>query len=207
MTISGVDNNSYNISFNGRFGDFANKAKQKFYDKFASRTVSERADKFYKLVGDKISSAESRLILGGTAIFLQPIFDFFNKKQEEQTRIVSVCRTVAKIVAGTLTGFLIRKGTIKLIQACSQMPAPNLPKWKTLLTPKNIENIDPEKLKHTQNAIGTFAALGIMVYTNFAIDAPLTKYLTNKSIPIAQKRLENAKLRKNAKMNEMRGAA
>lgn len=207
MTISGVDNNSYNVSFNGRFGDFANKAKQKFYDKFASRTVGERADKFYKWTGAKISSAESRLILGGTAIILQPIFDFFNKKQDEETRVVSVCRTMAKIIAGTLTGFLIRKGTIKLIRACSQMPAPNLPKWKTLLTPKNIENIDPEKLKHTQNAMGTFTALGVMVYTNFAIDAPLTKYLANKSIPIAKKQLEKRQLKQNTEMNEMRGAA
>lgn len=206
MAVSGIDNTN-NISFNGRLGNFAEKAKQKFYDKFASRTVGERADKFYKWAGNKISSAESRLILGGTAIILQPIFDFFNKKQDEETRIVSVCRTISKIIAGTLTGFLIRKGTIKLIQACSQMPAPNLPKWKTLLTPKNIENIDPDRLKHTQNAMGTFTALGVMVYTNFKIDAPFTKYLTNKSMPIAKRHLEKRHLELDAQTNEMRGAA
>ena len=195
MSISGVDNNSNNISFNGHLGNLANKAKQSFYDKFANRTVGESADKFYKFAGENISSAETRLIMGATALLSQPFIDFHNHKQDEKTRVVSVCRTVAKIIAGTLTGYFIRKGSIKLIKACSKMPAPNLSKWETFLTPKNID-IKPEALAQYQNAMGTFTALLAMVYTNFAIDAPLTKYLTNKFNAKAQARLEKRNLEK-----------
>ena len=206
MSISSVENNSYNVNFNGRLGNFANKAKQSFYDVFANRTVPERADKFYKWTGKKISSAENRVILGVFAILLQPFFDFFNRKQDEKTRIVSVCRTIAKIIAGTLTGYIVRKGSIKLIQACSKMPAPNLPKWRTILTP-NVKNINPEALAQYQNALGTYAALAAMVYTNFAIDAPFTMYMTNKFTDKAEKHLAKREMLKNSNPEEMRGAA
>ena len=206
MSISGVDNNGYNVSFNGRLGNFANKAKQRFYNVFANRTVSERADKFYKWTGEKISSAENRVILGLFALLSQPFFDFFNRKQDEKTRLVSACRTIAKIIAGTLTGYFIRKGAIKLIQGCSKIPAPNLPKWRTILTP-DIKNINPDALAQYQNALGTYAALGAMVYTNFKIDAPFTMYMTNKFTDKAEKHLEKREMLHKSEIEEMRGAA
>lgn len=177
--ISGVGNNCNNISFNGRFGNAANRAKQAFYNAIKNHTVREGGNKFYKIAGETISSAEVRLILGFTALLSQPFIDFHNRKQDEETRIVSVCRTVAKIIAGATTGFLIRKGSIKLIQACSKYPVENFPKWRTILTPKDIPVIEADKLKRTQEWIGTYLSLGVMLFTNFLIDAPLTKFLTN----------------------------
>lgn len=206
MAISGVSNNNNNISFNGRLGNFTNKVGQRFYNVFKNRTVGEGADKFYKWTGKNISSAESRLILGFTALLSQPFIDFHNRTQDEKTRTVSACRTIAKIIAGMTTGFLIRKGTIKLIQACSQMPAQNLPKWKKFLTPESIKNIKLEPLEKYQDTIGTFAALFVMLYTNFAIDAPVTKFLTNRFTAKAEKRIEAKKARL-SKNNEMRGVA
>ena len=206
MSISGVDNNGYNVSFNGRLGNFANKAKQRFYDVFANRTVGERADKFYKWTGKKISSAENRLILGFSALLSQPFFDYFNRKQDEKTRLVSACRTVAKIIAGMTTGFLVRKGAIKLIQACSKMPAPNLSKWRTILTPK-VKNINPDALEQYQNALGTYTALGAMIFTNFKVDAPVTMYLTNNFTDKAEKHIAKREMLAKANNEEMRGAA
>lgn len=195
MAIQGVDNNSRNINFNGRLSNLANKAKQGLYDICKNHVVGEKADKFYKFAGDKISPAEVRLILGGTALMSQPFIDFHNRKQDENTRWISVCRTVAKIIAGTLTGFLVRKGAIKLVQACSKMPAPNMPKWRTLLTPKDISVFDPDAFLQYQNTIGNLSALVAMLFTNFAIDAPLTKILTNKFSAGVHKRLEKKEMR------------
>ena len=135
--------------------------------------------KHIKYVGEKISSAEQRLILGASALMSQPFIDAHNRNVDEETRRVSVCRTIAKIIAGTATGFLIRKGCIKAIKEFSQIPAKGVPRYKTIFTPKNIKDAKSDDYAQYRNAIGTVAALVVMMFTNFAIDAPLTRFLTN----------------------------
>lgn len=110
----------------------------------------------------------------------QPFIDFHNRKIDEDTRRVAVCRTIAKIIAGTATGYAVRKISIKGIQACSHIPKKGMPNWKSLFTPKNVTKADSDEFKQYQNALGTFISLGVMLFTNFLIDAPLTKFLTNK---------------------------
>lgn len=132
--------------------------------------------------GEKISSAEQRLILGASALMSQPFIDAHNKNVDEKTRKVSVARTIAKIIAGTTTGFLIRKGCIKAIDAMSKPVGKNVPKWKTLFTPKNITKTNTDAFKQYRNAMGTIVALVVMMFTNFLIDAPLTRFLTNKFV-------------------------
>ena len=130
-------------------------------------------------IGRDISSAENRLILGVTALMTQPFIDARNKDVDETTRKVSVCRTIAKIIAGTLTGYAIRKGCIKTIKNLSQLPGKNVSKYKSLFTPKGARSTNTEAFKQYQNAMGTVTALLVMMITNFLIDAQLTKFLTN----------------------------
>ena len=116
-------------------------AKQKGLDVVPESVYSnDRVIKGIKKTGEKISSAEQRLILGASALMSQPFIDWNNKNVDEKTRKVSVARTVAKIIAGTLTGYYIRKGCIKGIKALSQIPGENVPKWKTIFTPKNVKD-------------------------------------------------------------------
>ena len=49
-------------------------------------------------------------------------------------------------------------------------------------------------------ALGTYIALGVMLITNFAIDAPWTKHLTNKFTAMINKHHENKKI--NANLND-----
>ena len=138
--------------------------------------------KTVKMIGDighDISSAENRLILGVTALMTQPFIDARNKNVDEETRRVSVCRTISKIIVGTMTGYVIRKGAIKAIRSWSQLPAPGVSRYKTLFTPKGARSTNTEAFKQYQNAMGTVVALVVMMFTNFLIDAPLTKILTN----------------------------
>ncbi len=147
-----------------------------------SEYTSPTSVKFIKNTGEKISSAEQRLILGASALMSQPFIDSHNRNVDEKTRKVSVARTIAKIIAGTTTGFLIRKGCIKGIKALSQIPGPNVPKYKTIFTPKNIKDNKTDAFAQYRNAMGTIVALLVMMFTNFAIDAPLTRFLTNRLI-------------------------
>lgn len=135
-----------------------------------------------KKTGEKISSAEQRLILGASALMSQPFIDAHNKSVDEKTRKVSVARTVAKIIAGTLTGYYIRKGCIKGIKTLSEMPSKNVKKIKTLFTPSNAKDNTSDPFLQYRNAMGTVVALVVMMFTNFLIDAPLTKFLTNMFI-------------------------
>lgn len=132
--------------------------------------------------GEKISSAEQRLILGASALMSQPFIDAHNKNVDEKTRKVSVARTIAKIIAGTLTGFAIRKGCIKAIKSMSHPRTANTPKWKSFFTPKGITKTNTDAFMQYRNAMGTVVALVVMMFTNFLIDAPLTKFLTNTLI-------------------------
>ena len=149
--------------------------------------TGERANKIISWIGKNISSPENRLILGVTALMSQPFIDLHNRKVDEETRKVSAARTVAKIIAGTLTGVLVRKGCIKAIDAFSMLPSQitSKTKWpwlRTLFTPDSAISGVLTDLTHHKNALGTFLSLFVMTITNFAIDAPLTKFLTNKFV-------------------------
>ena len=145
----------------------------------------ERTNKIITWIGKNISSPENRLILGVTALMSQPFIDLHNRKVDEETRKVSAARTVAKIIAGTLTGVIVRKGCIKAIDAFSKLPSElaqntKYPWLRTLFTPDAAISGILTDLTHHKNALGTFLSLFVMTITNFAIDAPLTKFLTNK---------------------------
>lgn len=138
-------------------------------------------------IGKRISSPQNRLILGVTALLSQPFIDLNNKKVDEETRKVSAARTVAKIIAGTTTGFTIRYGCIKMIDYCTMLPeqitnSTKFPRLRTLFTPSPDITALLKDLNHHKKALGTHISLAIMIVTNFLIDAPLTKYLTNKFI-------------------------
>lgn len=133
-------------------------------------------------IGKKLSSAENRLILGASALLSQPFIDASNKDVDSETRRYSICRTIAKIIAGTATGYIIRKLCIKSIDAFTKSvneikPDMKFKKLRTLLTPTLKYTAD--ELSQYKNTLGTILALGVMVFTNFLIDAPLTKALTN----------------------------
>ncbi len=56
------------------------------------------------------------------------------------------------------------------------------PKLKTLFTPEAALNGVLKDLTHYKKALGTIISLVVMTFTNFLIDAPLTKFLTNKFV-------------------------
>ena len=162
-----------------------NVAAQRALSKIPDVVIEgEKTNKAISWIGEKLSSPHNRLILGATALMSQPFIDLNNKRVDEDTRKVSAARTVAKILAGTLTGFTVRYGCIKAIDAFSKLPEQILndmkfKKWRTLFTPTSALNGVLEDLTQYKYAYGTFLSLGVMLFTNFLIDAPLTKCLTN----------------------------
>jgi len=151
-------------------------------------------------LGEDFSSAMQRLVSGVTALMTQPFFDLNNKKTDEKTRTTSAARTLGKIIAGTTTGVLIRQVCVELTKKWTQNAETEkhrthkefqkhgkiLKEAETIFTtkqqlllPKNKLNASFREIKAYRGAIGTFAAVLVMVGTNFLIDAPLTTYLTN----------------------------
>ena len=149
-----------------------------------------------KWVGQHISSPENRLILGVTALMSQPFIDLHNRHVDERTKEVSAARTVAKIIAGTTTGVIVRYACIAAANAFTRKPGAGVKKLSTLFYPKNSK-ITTKKLNKYINFMGTALSLGVMMFTNFLIDAPLTKFLTNKFIS----NIDNKKALKNKSIN------
>ena len=160
--------------------------KQKGLNILPNANFSDEKFLYYlNYIGKNFSSDKQRLALGVTALATQPFIDAQNKKVDEETRKVSVARTVAKIIAGTLTGYYVRAGCIKLIDEMTKLPSevknPNSfgGKLRMLFTPDDAKTGALKSLKKYKNALGTTISLVVMLFTNFLIDAPLTKYLTN----------------------------
>jgi len=159
---------------------------------------SEGLIKKINWLGDDFSSAMQRLVSGATALMTQPFFDLNNKKTDEKTRVTSTARTLGKIIAGTTTGVLIRQICVGLTKKWTQNEHTEqylLEKGKKSaseiitdfsghenlqkLLPNDMKHVSYRKIKAYRGAMGTFAAVVVMLGTNFVIDAPLTTYLTN----------------------------
>lgn len=148
-----------------------------------------------KFVGHSINSPEQRLIQGATALMTQPFIDLNNKNVDEDTRMMSVARTLAKIIAGTTVGVLVRQGSISLIKAMSQykfnpmvttgsklqkvstLRSLFLPVFKTVGSAMT-EQAAKEEMNLYRKGMGTFVGTMAGLITNFLIDAPATKWLT-----------------------------
>lgn len=154
-------------------------------------------------LGDDFTSAMQRGVSGATALMTQPFFDWNNKNTDEETRKTSTARILGKIISGTLTGVSIRWACIKAIENfCKtedsetvkneKAKAKALEKHKTYvekpidikpinqwLLPIDKKHATYREVKKYKNAIGTFAAVFIMIATNFLIDVPLTTMMTN----------------------------
>ena len=144
-------------------------------------------------IGENLAAPHTnRFIMGVTAICTQPFIDLSNKKVDDETRRASVARTLAKIIVGTSTGVAIRYGCIKTIEYCTKLPSDitsktKNPRLRKLFTPSSAINGTLKNLNHYKKALGTILALGVMTFTNFLVDAPLTKCLTNHFITLIDK--------------------
>lgn len=164
---------------------FVDRIKQKIVDAAPSTTFNdaEKTLKNWVRFDERMSKpAENRGVMGGTAILLQPAIDASNKKVDNETRQISICRTIAKIIAGTGVGMLVRGSAYKAVEKMTN-PEGN----KILLPKKYIDELskNPKLMKNYRSALSTGIAILAMCVTNFALDAPLTVFLTNRLIEAA----------------------
>lgn len=160
--------------------NFARRSAKWVFDKLPSWELKNgKVLNGIKWAGQHISSPQNRLILGVTALMSQPFIDLHNRHVDDETKKVSAARTVAKIIAGTTTGFFVRYYSIKAVEAFTKKPDKAVKTLESLLFPKGIAHTTIKGMQQYKLALGTFLSLGVMLFTNFAIDAPLTKVLTN----------------------------
>jgi hypothetical protein len=165
--------------------NFWKRAKQKVLDALPDITVKAdtRSIDTWKRCNDRITHpGNNRAIMGATALILQPTIDAHNHKVDKETREVSRIRTISKIVVGTLVGIAVRGSCYKIVDKMTNIKGKSSISKKLLPTDTKLLN---DLLKYNdllanhKNAISTGLAILAMCVTNFAIDAPLTTYLTN----------------------------
>ena len=174
-----------NISMRGKGSDsFWKRAKQKLVDAIPEATIKDGEEKVKDWVknNDLISNpAINRSIMGVTAMMFQPAIDLSNKRVDEDTREISKNKTIAKILAGTTVGIVVRELCYKLCQKMTDVSG-NKSYSKALLPKKYLKELSENHvyLNNYRSAISTCVAMIVMLFTNFLIDAPLTTLLTNK---------------------------
>ena len=180
-------------------------------DKLTEYSIDELLMFLDAIINEGLVSAESKILFINNSSSMKTVdiissycknndrvefIDLNNKNVDEKTRSISVARTLAKIIAGTLVGVAVRHAAIKGIGACTRyefldktakMFKGIKPKTKyDFLTPNSssieVEPVEQFVKKYDKyvKAVGTFAATVVMIFTNFAIDAPLTRFLTGK---------------------------
>lgn len=135
-------------------------------------------EKFIEWCGKTLQSPQQKAVLGAVALGVQPLTDLNNKKVDEDTRKISCARTAARIIVGSATGFYIRHKCIKLVTSNSEIGKAANNAIKKFFTP-SLAKKESWSYNNYRNVLGTFVAIGVMLITNFVIDAPLTQLLTN----------------------------
>ena len=189
-------NNNVNMYGKGNDPKFFNRIKQKILDMIPEHTIKDGArkcDKWVKIDEFLSRPDGNRLVMGASAIVTQPVIDSMNRKVDEETRQVSICRTIAKIIAGTTVGILVRGSAYKLVKNMTNLKGTS--KWQKMLLPKGylMDMFKEAKfLNNYRSALSTGLAILAMCITNFVLDAPLTAFLTNY---FNDNRLERKKLK------------
>lgn len=188
-----VQPNNYNISMtaapkgsnnmNG-WKKIKNRIKQSIIDVIPQATFkdNEKRVERWKSLDEKMSRpAENRLIMGATALLTQPAIDYYNHRVDDETRRVSRNRTIAKILAGTSVGILVRGSCYNIVSKMTDV-ASESKLGKALIPKKYLQEAttNPKLLKNYKSALSMGIAILAMCVTNFVLDAPLTVYLTNK---------------------------
>lgn len=182
----------YNVSMQGKFPPKRKGGLNKLVDKCTQKILNifnevnlkddfQRVQKLEKMDSEMSHPAINRVIMGATAIFLQPAIDASNKDLDKDTRILSVCRTIAKIIAGTFVGIIVRGASHRVVTKMTNIEG-KAKHCRKLLPKSYIETFkkNPVLLKNYRSALSTGIAILAMCVTNFVFDAPLTVKLTNK---------------------------
>lgn len=187
MNIQPIQYNS--VSMQGKRPDrawdkFKRRMAQKVIDVLPSHTQKEtprKLEEWNKFDNWVSKPAQNRAIMGATAIITQPAIDYNNHKVDKETRRVARNRTIAKIIAGTCVGILVRGSVYKAVTSMTNIES-KAKFSKALLPKKFLNEIANNKtfLNNHKCALSNFLAILVMCVTNFAIDAPLTVMLTNK---------------------------
>ena len=135
---------------------------------FKGLTIGPKVQKTLDKVG-ALQSPGQRLAFGVAALALHPVMDKMNPWVDDETKKTSAIRSAAKAIACTLTGVIIREGCIIGTNALlnNEKLIKKLPEYMT------------KDKGHTSAVIGTLMGLGVMMFTNFIIDVPLTDKLTS----------------------------
>ena len=155
-----------------------------FFNHLPNISMGNGNPETWNKVADWISRpAPNRLIMGGTAYLTQPYIDGHNKRVKEETRSISKDRTRAKVIIGTLAGIGVRQPSYNLVELMTR-PEGNKSYSRLLIPNSKLHGLKEGSLflKNYRTALSTLLALGVMVFTNFAVDAPLTAILTNRFI-------------------------
>ena len=186
MYVQPVYSNNINMTGTPRkpsgWSKFTDRIKKSIFDAIPEATIKSKNIDTWKAVDEVLSRpAENRVIMGTTALLTQPWIDIANKDVDEKTRKISKNRTIAKIIAGTSVGILVRGLSYKLVGNFTDINGTG--KFSQALLPKKfIDEIknNPKFLNNYKSALSTGIAILAMCITNFLLDAPLTVYLTNK---------------------------
>lgn len=132
----------------------------------------------------KINMLQHRVIMGVTALSIQPLIDYNNKSVDEDTRKSSAAKTALKIIIGTTIGTIVRLAVSK--------PAENL--FHKVIVDKTIENIKTYLSTNPGISTGEIDKItdGVLSLKEFKDNNPLS-HLKSTFVPAGSSEKANIK--------------
>lgn len=123
-------------------------------------------------IGDKLSwlnakfnTPGQRIVIGASAMFLQPVIDLKNKRVDDTTRQAAASRSFSRAIIGTISGIAVRGTCIELGKKLSE-------KGRYCFIDA-LKTATPEQVQNYSKAVGNAMALAVLLVTNFIFDVPL----------------------------------
>ena len=135
--------NNVNMRGSEKNSSLWKRIKQKILDAAPNATFNDSTrelEKWKKYTGFASHPAKNRFIMGITALATQPTIDYYNHKVDEETREISRCRTIAKIIAGTSVGMAVRGACYNIVEEMTSIKG-NKKYSKTLLPSKYLRDL------------------------------------------------------------------
>ena len=153
---------------------------------FRGLNIKKPVQEGLKWVANNFSSPHQRAVLGITALCSQPFIDLHNRHIQKVDKPITVAKNISKIVVGTIAGVTLRYYAIKAINSFTKtvkngkysqcfLPNETISELKRAALDKKLL----EGIRNYKEGLGTFLVVSVGAFTNFLIDAPLTKILTN----------------------------
>lgn len=180
-------------NYNSKFENGQKSAGCPSFGAFKPVEIGDGLTRAFSNINEKFGTPQQRMVIGGSALFLQPMIDLNNKNVDDKTKQTAATRSFSRAIIGTLSGIAVRCSCIEI--------GKQITKEGGAFYIDALKKANPSEIRNYSRTIGNILALGTLLVTNFLVDVPLInkmsgyineKVFGNKPKEVVEGKVKNA---------------